>query len=227
MLFQILSYSQIPKIIKTPTLTLILSLRERKLPSPSRGGIGWGWGHFRIKEMPMGMGFSKIKSSSVLLSFIIFLCAFALFASGMLLSPTTASAATGMWVTETVDGPGIVGWDSSVAVDSKGWVHISYYDASNGDLRHAVNAYGTWVIETVDSAGDVGWYSSMAFDSAGKPHIGYFDVTNGDLKHAYINASGVWVSEVVDSEGVIRGEHLSLAIDHSDNVHISYYDSDR
>jgi len=179
-----------------------------------------------INDQAMEKAGNKMKSKGLISSFIIFLCASALFASGILLGPTTASAATGMLVSETVDSLGDVGWDTSVAVDSKGWVHVSYYDATNGDLRHAVNAYGTWVIETVDSAGDVGWYSSMAFDSAGKPHIGYFDVTNGDLKHAYINASGVWVSEVVDSEGVIRGEHLSLAIDHSDNVHISYYDRD-
>ena len=172
----------------------------------------------------MGMVYSKIKSSSVLLSFIIFLCAFALFASGMLLSPTTASAATGMWVTETVDGPGIVGWDSSVAVDSKGWVHISYYDASNGDLRHAVNAYGVWVIDSVmDGAqGDVGWYSSIAIDSSDKVHIGYYDFDREYLMHA-TNVTGTWVPEIVDNAGG-RGEHLSLALDQSDKVHISYYD---
>src|SRR3990170_2660315 len=98
---------------------------------------------------------NRMKSKGLISSFIIFLCASALFASGILLGPTTASAATGMLVSETVDSLGDVGWDTSVAVDSKGWVHVSYYDATNGDLRHAVNAYGTWVIETVDSAGDV------------------------------------------------------------------------
>lgn len=149
-----------------------------------------------------------------------------IFMSGMFFTPTIASAATGMWVTETVDNFDDVGLDSSLAVDSKGWVHISYYDATNRSLRHAVNAYGTWVVETVDGGAqgdDVGWYSSMAFDSAGRPHIGYFDVINGDLKHAYVNTSGDWVSEVVDGAG-IKGEHTSLAIDPFDNIHISYYD---
>src|SRR4030066_587326 len=128
-----------------------------------------------------------MKSTNVITSFTLFLCASIVFVSGMLFTPFIASAAPGIWVSKTVDSPGDVGWDSSIFVDSAGRVHISYYDATNGDLRPAVNAYGTWVIETVDSSGDTGWYSSIAFDSAGKPHIGYYDFTNGDLKHAYIN----------------------------------------
>src|SRR3990172_4493969 len=155
---------------------------------------------------------------------IIILCAFIMLLSGIWLSPAYAGSGTGVWVPATVDDIGVVGWDSSVAVDTAGRVHISYYDATNGDLKHAVKDAGTWVIETVDSTGDVGWYSSLAIDSAGKLHIGYYDVINGELKYTN-NASGSWTTPViVDGTVGNRGKYLSLALDSSDKVHISYYD---
>jgi PKD repeat protein len=68
-------------------------------------------------------------------------------------------------------------------LDSLDKVHISYYDVTNGDLKHATNASGSWVTETVDSAGDVGQYTSIAIDSSDYVHISYYDATNGDLKY--------------------------------------------
>jgi hypothetical protein len=73
---------------------------------------------------------------------------------------------------------------SSLAVDSNGSVHISYYDETNLDLKYATNSSGTWVTSTIDSTGDVGRYTSIALDTNNKVHISYYDLTNGKLKYA-------------------------------------------
>jgi hypothetical protein len=65
-------------------------------------------------------------------------------------------------------------------------VHISYYDAANGDLEYAHDDGTGWLTATVDSAGDVGRYTSLALDNAGRPHISYHDATNGTLKYAHL-----------------------------------------
>jgi hypothetical protein len=86
-----------------------------------------------------------------------------------------ATNASGSWVTQTVDspaiGPDLLGLGSSMAVDSKNKVHISYYDDS--DLKYATNASGSWVPQTVD---DNSWYvgkTSIALDSNDEVHISY------------------------------------------------------
>ena len=132
-----------------------------------------------------------------------------------------ATNASGTWVTTTVDSDGDVGTYASLAIDTSGKVHISYYDDTNDDLKYATNVSGGWVMTTVDSGRDVGEYTSIALDSSSKAHISYYDATNEDIKYA-TNASGVWVATTVDSGGGGRAYNLP-AIDHSGNCHITHY----
>ena len=79
-----------------------------------------------------------------------------------------------------------------------------------------------WNIQPVDTAGDyVGKWSSIRIDSLGRPHISY--VSDGVLKYAYWNGA-MWNIEVVDSS-VWVWAGTSLALDGSDNPHISYFDN--
>jgi hypothetical protein len=132
--------------------------------------------------------------------------------------------AAGSWSTQTVDDHG--GRHVAIAVDAAGWVHISYYDATNRNLRYATNASGVWVTQIVDSSGDVGASPAIALDSAGKVHISYTDDTNHDVKYA-TNASDTWRTYVIDNAWVsgiysTPGAYTSIAVDSIDKVHISY-----
>jgi cell division septation protein DedD len=133
------------------------------------------------------------------------------------------------WNIETVDSDGDVGWDTSIALDSNGYPHISYLDMSNYDLKYAKWTGTAWSTTTVDSDGDVGWSTSIALDSKGYPHISYQDITNSyqditnnDLKYAEWSGSR-WSITTVDSDDGV-GEYASIALDSNDYPHISYFD---
>jgi len=134
----------------------------------------------------------------------------------------------------TVDDGSNVGWYTSLAFDSSGYLAISYLDLSNGDLKLAYDRNGNGnfsdadEIIPVDSDGYVGEHTSLAFDFLGYPAISYYDRTNDYLKLAYDrNGDGNFsiADEIitVDSNGNI-GLYSSLAF--GTGPAISYYDSD-
>ena len=134
-------------------------------------------------------------------------------------------ADTTNWDAVVIDSSGDVGQHSSL-YDSSGNPHISYYDATAGDLKYATctsgcNTPANWTTETVDSTNNVGLYTSMSLDDSGTPHISYFDATTLDLKYAF-KSGGTWQIVTVDSLGSV-GEYTSLALDSLGKPRISYH----
>ncbi|MBN1483641.1 MAG: PKD domain-containing protein [Chloroflexia bacterium] len=127
----------------------------------------------------------------------------------------------GLWFSRTVDWGGNVGRFASLALDDDERPHISYYDATNLDLRYAHFDGMHWITETADPVGYVGGYTSLALDSSGQPHIAYYDHIESGLR--YVRRFGAnWIAEVVDDAGWL-GKFPSLLLDDDDQAHISYY----
>jgi hypothetical protein len=128
-----------------------------------------------------------------------------------------------MWFIEIVAGSGgMWGGETSIAVNSSGYPHISYYEGSSSDLKYARWTGSAWSIQTVDSGGSVGEDSSICLNSSGYAHISYYDSSNMNLKYANWTGS-TWNIVTVDTASG-TGTHTSLAIDSLDYPHISYYD---
>ncbi|MEC8589878.1 MAG: carboxypeptidase regulatory-like domain-containing protein, partial [Candidatus Thermoplasmatota archaeon] len=137
------------------------------------------------------------------------------------------------WSKVSVDTPGNVGSQSSIAIDSNDAIHISYSDGTNGRLKYATcssgcTAEGNWSKVRVDTASNVGSWNSIAIDSNDAVHISYFDDTGHDLKYATCSSSCLvhqnnWDKVYVDSVGDV-GEYSSIAIDSYGFKHISYFD---
>lgn len=133
---------------------------------------------------------------------------------------------------------GNVGSHTSIAIDSNGFQHVSYYDEDNQDLMYANNTLGFWVTTTVDIgkiSGDnnsfVGQHSSIAIDpNDNSVHISYLDTNNqsaaiwtDNLKYAYCAADCInpnWTPVTLFSPDV-RGRFTSIVANNGD-VHISY-----
>ena len=155
-------------------------------------------------------------------------------------SSDASSIADAPWVRMEVDTDGDTGHHGSVAIDPLlGGVYVSYYDATNKNLRMAHYRHdlgsagncgpdGSWYCQTVDSEGDVGQYNSIAA-IAGGVNISYYDATNGDLKWAESTDAPyhhTWRTRTID-RGILpakkTGLYTSLALPSYGSPRISYH----
>jgi len=126
------------------------------------------------------------------------------------------------------DDAGEVGRYASVKVDSKGFVHIAYWDKTKNDLKYATDATGSFVpvvVSGTDLVGGeeekIGQFASLALDAADNAHIATYFETGASL--AYLtNKSGQWLRDIKDESGQDVGKYTSIGIDGNGAVHISY-----
>jgi hypothetical protein len=127
------------------------------------------------------------------------------------------------WDIGTIDAGIYVGLDTSIALDSHDYPHISYYDVyhNNNSLRYASYNGNRWTFETVDYGQKVGEGSSLAIDTNDRPHISYHAAETNAVKYAY-KANDQWIIETVDMGEI--SPTTSLSLDASNAPHITYVD---
>jgi len=140
---------------------------------------------------------------------------FALLISAGLAAPAFSTD----WSFQPVDRAG-KGRYSSVAMDSDGRPHVSYYNHEDDDLKYARWTGTSWAVETVDAAGDVGRYTSLALDAAGRPFISYYDNTHSALKLAQWTGAAWAIQTVAANTG---DESTSLALSTAGRPRITFF----
>lgn len=134
----------------------------------------------------------------------------------------------------TVDSPGGVGTDTSLAIGTDGLPIVSYKDATNFDLKvlHCGNiacTSGNQATPVDTGPANVGSDSSLAVGADGLPVVSYADVTNGDLKVLHCGNAACTsgnVINVADPGPVGSDTDTSIAVGSDDLPVISYFDLD-
>ncbi|HMB95350.1 MAG TPA: alginate lyase family protein, partial [Tepidisphaeraceae bacterium] len=108
--------------------------------------------------------------------------------------------------------------------DSKGNLHLAYYDTTDNDLKYTVrDTSGNWSpIQTIDNNFQTGFDPSMAIDSKDHVGIAYTDGHIGDLKYAFFDGTN-WTVQTVDAKGS-TGHYPSLVFSRNDGPEMTYYD---
>ncbi|NQU99306.1 MAG: hypothetical protein HQ538_01085, partial [Parcubacteria group bacterium] len=133
---------------------------------------------------------------------------------------------------ENVTG-GNYGFQRAVALDSDDYPHLCVYDGDQA-LKHVYWDGSVWQSESIQFSlvsPNYGRYCSIAIDSSDDIHVSYWGgslgVWGGDVLKYRKKSNGDWADVRNVDESDETGSYTSIAIDSSDNPHISYrrYDS--
>jgi hypothetical protein len=117
--------------------------------------------------------------------------------------------------------------ETSIALDSQGNPHISYYEGGGRNLKYAYydGDSQAWVKEFVDQAGDVGMTNSLRLDSDDLPRIAYWDNDNDRVRYARFDGT-IWNFSTVETLTCTSPltQRVSLALDTTNRPHVSYHD---
>ncbi len=130
------------------------------------------------------------------------------------------------WQFETVV-PGSFGYCTSIACDPEGYVHITYKEEPDGNLRYWTNRPGLEpAVGYVEVGCNPGRYSSLRVDSNRRPHIAYsrWSTPCVAMRYAYWNGTGWQVDQPCGSTNTFR--YVAMVLDSADRPHISFHDSD-
>ncbi len=135
------------------------------------------------------------------------------------------SNVTGTWQTETVDSFNAVIDETSIALDSAGKAHISYYDETDNYLMFGTNESGAWSYYAVENVIEGGAQSSIVLNSANKLYISYYigNSNYANLALATPFTLSNWTTSYIDTPGIV-GQYTSIGRDSNDKLHISYFD---
>lgn len=135
-----------------------------------------------------------------------------------------ATNVSGTWISSIIDNPAQNSvYDSSIAIDKNGNLHIlSYFtDWSGGRkaiLKYANNSVGSWSIASIDNNSSSYNGLALAVDSNLAIHAIYGEYpTSWDLKYI-TNASGAWVTSTIGKKND-NWSKTSIAIDSTNKVH--------
>src|SRR5688500_4450036 len=116
-------------------------------------------------------------------------------------------------------------YDTDVAIDTDGTMHVAWFDAAERNLKYAArSSAGAWsAVTTVHGAAhgseQVGQYVAIAVDSQNRPSVVYSDMHNADLYYAALSG-GQWTRTLVDTRLSL---YASLAFGTGNVPVISYY----
>lgn len=129
------------------------------------------------------------------------------------------------WVSEFVEKGSSI--QASLAFDSRGLPHVSFFTAPDRVLRYGWRTDAGWTVTTVDEPVQenlVGFRPSLVLDGQDLPHISYQTKGPHDLRYAAFDGE-VWHIETVDEEirRGITGWNSSLALTPSGRPGIAYH----
>lgn len=136
----------------------------------------------------------------------------------------------GVWTSEDIYTPGVLGQFTALGVGPGGKVHVVFYSYSTRDLVYAWRGSQSWTTEVIKTPSSDGWGSDLAVDDAGAVHVVTFKGASGtnDGQWLYLRRVGTtWDSPVVlQTMAGGNGPKSGIAAAADDTVHISFTDAD-